>query len=356
MRTKIHSSLTGRELIARGPLQLTADQAALVAGQLQQIGIGMDSALVGPAGGNLGAPLQFLQTWLPGVVRQITQIRNIDALIGVQTVGSWEDEEIVQTASEPTGKAELYGDVTNIPLANYNATYERRSVIRFEQGMMLGRLEDARASRQNISMDVEKRAAVAEALDIIRNRVGFYGYNQPDTRVFGFLNDPNMPAYVNVASGVGGTTWALKTFDEITADIRSAVSALVTQSGGRVRPQAVDMVLALPLGFEEYMGVVTPVGGYSVGEWLAKTYPRIRVESAPELLAANGGANVFYLYAERIEDGSTDGGEVIAQMVPARMFALGTEQRAKGVVEDFTNALAGVMAKRPFGIVRRSGI
>lgn len=355
MRTPIHSSFTGRELIERGPLQLTADEALVVADQLKTIGIAMDSALVGPAGGNLGAPLQFLQTWLPGVVRQVTKIRNIDALIGVQTVGSWEDEEVVQTASELTGKAELYGDVTNIPLANYNATYERRSVIRFEQGMMLGRLEDARANRQNISMDVEKRAAVAESLDIIRNRVGFFGYNQPDTRVFGFLNDPNLPAYANVATGVGGLTWAVKTFVEITADIREAVTSLITQSGGRIRPQDTDMVLCLPLGFEEYMGVVSQFGN-SVGEWLSKTYPRIRVESAPELNGANGGANVFYLYAERVEDGSTDGGDVIAQMVPVRFMSLGTERTAKGIVEDFTNALAGVMCKRPWGVVRRSGI
>lgn len=356
MQTKIHSSFTGRELLARGALSIKPSQTAFAIDQLKTIGIGMDSALVGPAGGNLGAPLQFLQTWLPGVVRKVTKIRNIDALVGLQTVGSWEDEEIVQAASELTGKPELYGDSVNVPLAGYDETYERRSVIRFEQGALLGRLEAARANRQNISMEVEKRAAVAETLDIIRNRIGFYGYNQPDTRVYGFLNDPNLPAYVTVTAGTGGLTWALKTFDEITADIREAVGALVSQSGGRIRPQSENIVLALPLGFEQYMGVVTPVGGYSVGEWLAKTYPKIRVESAPEMNGANGGANVFYLYAERVEDGSTDGGEVIAQLVPARFFALGTEQRVKGILEDYTNALAGVICKRPWAVVRRTGI
>lgn len=355
MRTQIHSSFTGRELIARGPMQLDQSEVAAALSQLGKIGIGMDTALVGPAGGSLGAPLQFLQTWLPGVVRQVTQIRNIDALIGVQTVGAWEDEEVVQAASELVGKAELYGDITNIPLANYNPSYERRSVLRWESGMMLGRLEEARASRQNISMDVEKREAVAETLDIIRNRVGFYGYNQPDTRVFGFLNDPLLPAYTTVAAGTGGTTWATKTFIEITADIREAVTALITQSGGRIRPQDTDLVLAVPLGFEQYLGVVSQFGN-SVGDWLTTTYPRIRIESAPELNGANGGANVFYLYAERVQNSGTDGGEVIAQMVPTRFMALGVEQRAKGRVEDFTNALAGVMTKRPWAVVRRSGI
>lgn len=355
MRSQIHTSFTGRELVQRGPLQLTEDQALAALPQLAKIGIGMDSALVGPAGGNLGTPAQFLQNWLPGIVRQVTKVRNADALMGVQTVGSWEDEEVIQTAAELTGKAELYGDVTNIPLAGYNATYERRSIIRFEQGVMMGTLEEARAAKANISMAVEKRAAAAESLDIIRNRVAFYGYNQPDTRVFGFLNDPNLPAYANVAAGAGGLTWALKTFLEITRDIREMVTALVTQSGGRIRPQDTDMTLALPLGFEEYMGVTSDFG-VSVADWLSKTYPRIRVETAPELAGANGGANVAYLYAERVADSGTDGGEVIAQIVPARFQALGVEKRAKGVVESYTNALAGVMVKRPYGVIRRSGL
>ena len=354
MRSQIHTSFTGRELVARGPLQLTQDQALAALPQLAKIGIGMDSALVGPAGGNLGAPLQNLQNWLPGVVRKVTTVRNADALMGVQTAASWEDEEIIQTAAELTGKAELYGDVTNIPLAGYNATYERRSIIRFEQGVMMGTLEEARAAKANISMAVEKRAAAAEALDIIRNRVAFFGYNQPDTRVFGFLNDPGLPAYANVAAGAGGLNWVVKTFLEITRDIREMVTALVTQSGGRIRPQDTDMTLALPLGFEEYMGVTSDFG-VSVADWLSKTYPRIRVETAPELAGANGGANVAYLYAERVADSGTDGGEVIAQIVPARFQALGTEKRAKGVVESYTNGLAGVMVKRPYGVVRRSG-
>lgn len=355
MRSQIHTSFTGRELVARGPLQLTQDQALAALPQLAKIGIGMDSALVGPAGGNLGAPLQNLQNWLPGVVRKVTAVRNADALMGVQTSGEWCDEEIVQRASELTGKAELYGDATNTPLASYNATYERRSILRWELGCMQTILAEERAAKAGFSEGVEDRDAVAEGLDIIRNRVAFYGYNQPDTRVFGFLNDPGLPAYANVAAGAGGLTWAVKTFLEITRDIREMVTALVTQSGGRIRPQDTDMALAMPLGFEEYMGVTSDFG-VSVADWLSKTYPRVRVETAPELTGANGGANVAYLYAERVADSGTDGSEVIAQIVPMRFRALGTEKRVKGVFEAYTNALAGVMVKRPYGVVRRSGI
>lgn len=363
MRTKIVSHLGGRQLAARGALAMTDAQVVAVTDeQLAALGIGFaggvhtfDAALVGPAIGNLGTPVQFLQNWLPGVVRQVTNIRVIDELVGVTVGGSWEDEEFVQRAGELTAQPELYGDASNIPLSNYNITYERRTIVRFEQGMVVGRLEEARMAKGDINTAVEKRAAVSNALDILRNRVGFLGYNAPDTRTYGFLNDPLLPAYVNVPAGDNGMSWSGKTFAEITADIRTMVVALVTSSGGNFRPAANDFTIALPLGYEEYLGVTGDLG-YSVQDWFTKTYPRGRFTTAPELVGANGGANVAYIYAETIEDGSTDDRQVVIQMVPARFQALGTEQKAKGYVEDYTNATAGVMWKRPFAVRRYSGL
>jgi hypothetical protein len=57
-----------------------------------------------------------------------------------------------------------------------------------------------------------------------------------------------------------------------------------------------------------------------------------------------------------VDDGSSDGGLVFDQIVPAKMKSLGVEQKAKSYVEDYTNALAGVMLKRPYAVVRYSGI
>jgi len=367
MNSVIHNSMTGREAVKRGPLKIQPEHVGEYA-QLERIGIhgmdkietaafGMDSSLVGPAGGNLGAPAQFLQMWLPGMVTQVTAVRNIDKLIGMTTVGAWEDEEVVQTLSQLVGKAELYGDSQNVPLANYDVTYERRTIIRFELGMIVDRLEEARGSKQNINMAAQKRNAAARALDIQRNRIGFYGYNTTDTRCDGFLNDPNLPAYVNVAAGAGGLPWSGKTFLEITKDIRTAVTALVTRSGGNIDPMSDDLTLAIPLGHEQYMSVTSDFG-ISVADWIAKSYPKMRIASAPELQLANGGANVFYLYADKpgMDGDSTDDGMTFSQNVPTRFMALGTEVRAKGYLEDYTNATAGVLLKRPWAVVRYSGI
>lgn len=366
--TIIHHHMSALMASTAGPFVLSPDEVSEYKA-LAALGIGlddrslanmyaaMDANVLTPTvmAGNLGVPAQFLQNWLPGLVRTITQARKIDMFVGISTAGNWEDEEVIQGVLEPTGLAIPYGDYTNVPLSSFNLSYERRGVVRFEQGIRVGKLEEARMGRVNINSATEKRGAAAVSLDILRNRVGFYGYNAGvGTRVFGFLNDPGLPAYTTVAAGVGGTTWALKTFLEIIADIRTATGVLQTQSGDLIDPTTTALVLAVATNASQFLAVTSDFG-VSVRDWLTKTY-NVRIVTAPELNGANGGANVFYLYPESVQDGSTDGGKVFDQIVPTRFQTLGVEQQAKAYIEDYTNATAGVMVKRPWAIVRRSGI
>lgn len=307
--------------------------------------------------GSISTPLQYLQAWLPGFVKIATTPRKIDELIGVQTAGDWKDEEIIQQVLEYTGKAQPYGDKTNIPLSSWANSFERRSIVRFEEGLEVGRLEEARASALNINSTAEKREAAMIALDIQRNAVGFLGFNSGNNRTYGFLNDPGLPAYVTVAAtGTGSTTpWANKDFLAITGDLRAAFQALRTQSKDLIDPASTPITLAVATDVVDYLSVTSSFGN-SVWDWLKTSYPKTRVVSAPELNGANGGANVFYLYAETINDSSTDGGKVFKQIVPAKVRLIGTEITAKALIEDYSNALAGVFVARPFAVVRRSGV
>lgn len=337
--------------LRRVGINIPARRVAAMIRDMEVGGMAMDDTQGLVTTASISNPVQFLQAWLPGLVRVLTAARKADDLMGIMTAGSWEDEEVVQSLLEPTGEAQAYGDYTTIPLSSWNMNFERRTVVRFEKGFMVGLLEDARAARVRINSAAEKRNAAALALEIRRNSIGFYGYNGGNNRTYGFLNDPSLPAYVTVAGG----TWATKTFLQITADIRSAVAALENQAQGTVDVTKTPMILALALSVNQYLSVTSDFGN-SVRQWLRETYPNVRVEAVPELNAANGGANVFYLYAERVEDGGTDGGQTWAQIVPAKFQALGTEKRAKGYLEDFSNATAGVMLKRPYAVVRRSGV
>jgi hypothetical protein len=379
--SKIHSSVSGREAAARraeGKPLFAMDQADVQHYlELKMAGLGIDqgwaskaaryamdaAAMDDPQGGvltaSIGTPVQFLQEWLPGLVRAVFAIRVIDEIVGITTAGQWHQEEVVQGAIESMGDAVPYGDLTNVPLSDYNTNFERRTIVRFEKGFAVGRLEEARAGEIRVSAQAEKRIGAATALDIQRNLIGFFGYNSGADRTYGLLNDPYLPAYVTVANGAtsGTPAWATKTTLDIIADLLLAFKTLEMQSGGNIQAKVDDTTLVLPTGFDAYLGTPTTLG-YSPSAWLRDNYPKCRVITAPQFAAANGGANVFYLFADRVssEPDSTDDGRTFMQVVPAKFQTLGVEQQSKRYIEDFTNASAGVMVKRPWAVVRYSGI
>ena len=347
--SKTNYSFTGRQLAGMKPLSIAADQAAGFVDSLPSIGVhGMDSALVGPAGPSGSAQVEFLRNWLPGTVRQLTTVRMIDRIAGIQESGNWFDLEVVQKTLSHVAKAELWGDSSNVPLANYKHGYETRSVVNFEQGYETTRLAEARENAAGINMQQEKRGSAILSLEIARQDVGMRGFAGGAMRVFGLLNDPGLLAYETA------TTWTGKTFDQKVADIQSWTDQLFVQAGGHVDNNT-EMLLVLPNGYQSAMTTPNTLG-MSVLAWAKENYPNMRVEYAPEFIAANGGANVAYLVAERVEDGSDDGGQALIQIVPAKLVNVGSEQRVKSFIEDFANATAGVIVKRPYLIVRVSGL
>ena len=306
--------------------------------------------------GSVGTPVQFLQNWLPGFVFVITAARKIDDFIGLLTTGSWEDEQVVQGILERTGTSVPYGDYTNVPLSSWNTNFNYRTVVRFEEGMKVGNLEAARAARLRVDDSGMKRESAALALEIQRNAVGFVGFNAGSNQTYGFLNDPGLIGYQTVPVGASTSTlWSTKTFLEICKDIRTAIVALRTNSQDTIDPETVDLTLAIATDSVDWLSVTSDFG-ISVRDWLQRAYPRIRVVSAPQLNNANGSANVFYLYADVVQDMSTDGGRVWIQPVPTKFQVLGVQQLAKAYEEDYSNATAGAMCKRPYAVVRYSGI
>jgi hypothetical protein len=312
--------------------------------------------------GNVTTPaipgyIQFLQNWLPGLVTVITAARKIDELTGLSTIGSWEDEQALQRVLEMTGYAVPYGDYTNVPLSDWNMVTVPRTVVRMELGMRVGVLEEMRSAREGVNDSQWKRESCGSQLEISRNLIGFNGYNAGNNNTYGFLNDPGLPAYVNVAASGSGSSmlWSSKTFLNICADIRTGVVALQNQSQDNINPEDTETVLAVATNAYGYLSVTSDFG-ISVRDWIKTNYPKMRIVSAPQLNTANGGSGVFYLYAERFSDASTDSGRVWEQIVPTKFMVLGVQKLAKAYEEDYANATAGCMLKRPFAVVRYSGI
>ena len=346
--------MSGREIRRRGPLNIKPDQKWTY-NELGQLGFGglaaMDSALTGPAVSGGLIHREMLQHVLPGLIRTATRVRVLDEITGVMNAGEWHDEEIILNVATPVGKPELYGDYTNIPLASYAQDQERRGIVRFEQGFQVGKLEEARQSAAGFEAAAEKRVAATESLEQGRERVGYQGFNSPTTRVFGLLNDPNLPAYETATK-----PWLTATFDEITKDITDMFSRLETNSGGIIRDD-MPITLTLPLGFRSALGKANPVAkGETVKEWINNTYPNMRQVFSPEFKGANGGANIAYMFADSVDDGSTATSATILQVVPVKYQLLGSENQIKGYLEDATNATAGVIVTRPWAITRLTGL
>ena len=301
---------------------------------------------------SVATPIQFLQFLAPEAITQLTTKKDIDELVGIAMAGTWSDEEIVQAIIERLGSARPYGDKANPNLASYNVNYEKRTIVRFEQALETGILEDERASKARLNSRAIKKEAVAEILEIARNLVGYNGYVNGDNKTYGLLNDPNLPSYVQVASGAGGsTTWEGKTFIEITKDIITAVSALQVKSGNNFNPQTDGSVLAVSLSSYQYLNTLNTLGTMSVLDWIKKTYPNMEVKTSAFLDGANSSANVFYLFAKKL-----GGKDVINQNVQDKMRFLGLDNRGKFVREYYSNATAGVFVLQPAGIVRYTGI
>lgn len=319
----------------------------------------MDSATAGTLTATIPNLAQFMQNWLPGNVNVLFAKRKIDELVGISTMGDFEHEEIVQKIVENTGVAVPYGDNTKVPFGNWNVAFEHRTIVRFEQGFKVGLLEEARAAKIQVNAADEKRKASMIQLDIQRNLVGFNGYNSGDNRTYGLLNDPGLGAYTNVAAGAGAGSplvWSRKTFLEIKTDLLTAFVALRTQSQDNIEPNKTPITVAVGTNAVDYLATVSDFG-ISVWDWLKTNYPNVRVVSAPQLNTANGGVGVMYVYAENVDDGSsTDDGRTFTQVVPARFRVLGVQRLLKGYEEDFAMATAGTMCKRPFAVVRYSGI
>lgn len=301
---------------------------------------------------SVATPIQFLQFLSQEVITNITTKKDIDELIGLAMAGTWSDEEIVQAIIERLGTAKPYGDKANPRLASFNVNYEKRTIVRFEEALETGILEDERNAKARINSHDIKKQAVAEVLEIARNLIGYNGYVNGDNRTYGLLNDPNLPAYTSVATGSASSTlWSNKTFLEITKDIITAVSALQVKSGNNFNPQTDESVLAVSLSSYQYLNTLNELGTMSVIEWINKTYPKMEIKTSAFLDGANADANVFYLFAKKL-----GGKSVINQYVQDKMRFLGLFNGGKFVREYYANATAGVMVLQPAGIVRYTGI
>lgn len=306
-------------------------------------------------------PVQFLQTFLPGIVRIFQAPLLLEETIGFTQAGYWEDAEIIQRIMEWVGYAREYGDYQAKPNVSWNMNFAKQSVVRFEVGVEVHKLQEMRAARGMVSDVDEKQGAAALILQQILNNVGYYGYNSGNNLTYGYLNNPNLPAYVPVAStGTGSSPlWSTKTWLQQQADLITMFNGLMTQTKGRCNPtgaNGVETTLNVPVSMWNYFQTSNPLGNLTLQTWLEQSYPNCRLIASPQLDGANGGLNAMYLFADKVVDTGTDDGSTFRQVIPAKFMALGTQQLTGGYKMAYSCASAGTFVNRPIAVYRASSM
>jgi len=339
-------------------LGITFDEADEGVAEMTKIaqGVFANDANEAQTGSTISAGVEFLRHFLPKTITVATEKRVVDDLLGRTIAGDWSDAEVVQSIMELVSNIGEYSDNGDFPLANFKPSYERRTIVRLESGLMTGKLEEMRvaAAKLRTSAYDAKRAALALGFAQTHNEIGFSGYANGDARTYGILNDTNLFAYEPVANN-GATTpstlWADKTFEQIVKDLNTAAKKLRQQSGSNFDANTSKFTLGIASDCMDYLNTLNSLGNKSVAQWIADTWKGCRIVSVPQYSAANGGLNVFYMIMD-----SLGGSPVVDQYVQATMRLLGTEKKPKGLLEDYTSATAGVLVSQPCGITRWYGI
>lgn len=313
----------------------------------------MDAAPVPVTIPTVGAPVQFLQYWMPKAVEVLTSARSADQLLGRTILGSWEDEEIVAKTVEHTGQVRPYADDSDVPLASYNFAFERRQNVRFELGMQSGTLSDARAARMAISPDDERRAALARAFAVNQNLIAFLGFNgafgNPTAPTYGLFNDPNLGGYI---AETGAAPLAGTDFLTIVGRINLWITTLVSQTGSNFNPNTDGFVLGIaPTAYNALITTMNALGTMTVLDWFKKTYPNGRVVACNEMEKVNNNNDVAYLIVDMLGESPC-----VMQAVTAEMRLLGVEPKAKGTLEAYTSGTAGTIVLQPLGVVRVTNV
>lgn len=352
-----------KEIDSLKSMNVTLDGHPDIAALRSASGFAMDTTYPYPYQSSVTTPsvgvlLQKVQNFLPGMIQILTAKRTGDLITGIFNTGSWEDQQIVRGDIEMTGYPNEYDDMSNIPYASDNVNWTTRTVVRFMIGMSVGLLETAQYSRMGVNQNQYKMNSCAYNLEVIRNTVNIYGYNNGANETYGILTDPNLSAFQEVPEKISTTTdWASATAEEIYEDYLTALQYLIDGANGNISFKTpMKFVVAQAAYVWLLKTTVFLQGAGTVLDFIQKTFPNVEIIACPQFNDAYLDSNVFYLFAVDIDDDSTDDHKTVIQPIPARMQNLGIRQDIQSYSQGYVMATAGCFFQRPWAVVRYYGI
>ncbi|AQT05318.1 major capsid family protein [Acetobacter persici] len=241
----------------------------------------------------------FMSAWVdPALIKVAFAPMRAAELLGEVRKGDWVTRTAIFPMIETTGEVSSYGDWNGNGQVSLNPTYPDRQSYHYQVFVSWGEMELALAGQARLQWAASLREAAALKLNKFQNQTYFFGIN--GLRLYGYLNDPRLPAAITPAiKAAGGTGWATATPEERQDDVIALINQLRSQTAGLVDTET-PMVLGLS---PTRMGLLTRRNsfGLSAASLLKDTYPNLRFVQAVEYGDAAGSATqTMQIMAEHV--------------------------------------------------------
>lgn len=234
---------------------------------------------------NAGIPA-FLSTLIdPEVVRILTAPMKGAEIFGETKKGDWTLLSTQFPVVESAGETSSYGDDNNNGNASANFNWVPRQSYHFQTITQWGERQLAMYGLAKINYASEQTIASTLILNKFRNKTYFYGVR--GLQNFGALNDPSLIAPITPTVGTGGNTWALKTANEIYADVLALFVQLQVQMGGNAPDMGATMTLALSPFLSPFLKKVS-IYNVSAETMIRENFPGLKIVTAPEYSTVSG--------------------------------------------------------------------
>lgn len=320
---------------------------------------------------NINVPLGALNYIKPEDIEVRTAIQVSDLIAPKTKLGTWGGTKLITIKiKEFSGKVSPDDGTANDTIkSTVNYDFITRGVFPFAGywgNTDMGR-ETAGAMQNNLQADDVK--SLMNTMAIAQNQIFFNGVSEKQLTtlgvqmpVYGFLNDPNLPAYTTVASNAASssTYWASKTVEEIYKDVLTSYGRLVNKSGGNIIGNGLangrgKLKLAISLGSFTDLKRVQSVGT----QWIS-VYEMIKANfgmsdsdfiPVPQFNNANNDSDVFYLIYEDDTIGAT-----VLNVYQELIRAYPIFQKHSELSQKISSQVSGCIVQYPMFIDRCDGI
>lgn len=302
------------------------------------------SAITAPSA---GIPAFLTNIIDPEVIRVFTQPMRAAEIFGETKKGDWTTLSTQFPTIESAGQVSSYGDYNNNGTTSVNANYVPRQSYHYQTIKWYGEREQAIWGLAGINKSAELDVAAAYIMAKFQNRSYFYGI--AGLQNYGMLNEPSLIAPITpTVKAAGGSTWLTATGQEEHQDVLNLYTQLNVQMGGNIN-MSTPMTLVMSTTRESMLGKVTQYANISVRELLMRTFPNLKIETAPEYSTAGG--ELLQLFLPSFEGRQTAYGAFTEKMRAHPLIA-----QLSAWMQKMSAGTWGAIFRRPVALAQMLGI